>query len=161
VKSNIKGRRQDDVRSYLNACYCTNVRKASRVVTRLYDEVLNKTGIRSTQLIILMELYCLEETTISGLADKLVMDASTVVRNLRPLVKMDFIEMKSGRDRRVKMVFLTQKGYDMVHEGLHHWQVAQQKVSDALQSSESSDHVSHIDQVATAVLALNGHSSAQ
>jgi DNA-binding MarR family transcriptional regulator len=114
-----------EIKNYLDICVCANVRKASRVITRLYDDMLQATGVRSTQLIILMVVKHLETTTVSDLAEELSMDASTIARNLRPLLKMGYITMVPGHDRRKKMVSLTKAGHMIVEKGLQNWNKAQ------------------------------------
>ncbi len=66
-------------------CACFHLRQASRVVTQLYDETLRPTGILGTQLPLLVALRLHGELTVHGLAKALVMDRTTLTRNLKPL----------------------------------------------------------------------------
>lgn len=130
-----------DVKTYLDECFCLNVRRAARAVTRLYDDALNSMGLRSTQLNILMVLQHLQQVTVSALADELVMDASTVARNLKPLEKQKLIAMKVGKDRRKRIISLTTKGLKTVEEGLTHWKAAQKKISGAISKEDVDKHL--------------------
>jgi len=143
------------IKDYIDNCVCLNVRKASRAVTRLYDEALQKTGIRSTQLIILMVLEHLEKVTVSKLAEELVMDASTVARNLRPLHKQGLIQIIPGTDRRQRIVSLTAKGQERVEECLEHWNRAQNKIFSAFSEKEFENNLTAINNISDAVLKIH------
>ena len=59
-----------------------------------------------------------EPTTISQLGERLVMDRTTLTRNLRPLEKVHLIEIAPGEDRRTREVRLTAKGGKALAKGL-------------------------------------------
>src|SRR3981081_1650477 len=68
-------------------CFATAMRKASRRLSQLYDEVLEPSGLRTTQFAILSELERRAKAppTMRELADAMVMDRSALGHNLRPL----------------------------------------------------------------------------
>ena len=72
-------------------CSGSALREAARRITRLYDEALAPTGLGVNQYNALRKLAAYEAITIHELADKLVMDRSTVARLLRPLAKRGFL----------------------------------------------------------------------
>jgi DNA-binding MarR family transcriptional regulator len=74
--------------------YCTALREAARYVTQLYDRHLAASGLRSTQFSILTRLKQLGPTTINALAHALVMDRTTVGRNILPLQRRRLIVVK-------------------------------------------------------------------
>ena len=47
----------------LRTCGSFNLRKATRVVTQLYDDILQPTGLRSTQVVLLVALAGLVSAT--------------------------------------------------------------------------------------------------
>ncbi|WP_417317045.1 MarR family winged helix-turn-helix transcriptional regulator [Emcibacter sp.] len=147
---------KNELKKYIDTCVCLNIRKASRAVTRLYDEALHETGIRYTQLIILMVLDHLENITVSGLAEELVMDTSTVARNLRPLEKQKLITVIPGKDRRQRIVSLTDKGRDVVADGLNYWRVAQQKITENFTAEDFLNHLSSINHISNVVQKIAG-----
>ena len=51
-------------------CACANVRKAARAVTQLFDEVLQPTGLRSTQFTLLVAVARLGEAPVTRLAER-------------------------------------------------------------------------------------------
>ncbi len=82
-------------------CACLNVRKAARAVTQLYDEVLQPSGLRATQFNLLVAIALAGEAPVTRLADALVMDRTTLTRNLKPLESQGLITIEAGTDRRV------------------------------------------------------------
>lgn len=104
-------------------CACTSFRKASRAVTQLFDEALQPSGLRSTQLILLLEIAVAEPATVPRLARKLVMDPSTVTRNLRPLLKRGLLDSVAG-DRH-QTFKLTARGKETLARAVPLWERTQ------------------------------------
>ncbi len=120
----------DDLDKYAEAatiCACSNFRKASRAVTQLFDQALEPSGLRSTQLIILLEIAVARSSTVPQLARRLVMDRSTLQRNLQPLVKRGFIKVDSSRARRSQLITLTPRGRKAVEGAVPLWNRAQSR----------------------------------
>ncbi len=67
------------------ACNCLALRQAARQVTQFYDQFLAPSGLRSTQYSILARLQRKGPMTINALAGELVMDRTTLGRNILPL----------------------------------------------------------------------------
>lgn len=112
-------------------CLCFRARRVSRALTRLYDEELRSLGILATQLTLLNEIALSGEAgaRMSGLAEILAMDGTTLSRNLRPLEKAGFIAIgRLPSDRRVRVVELTSAGHQLIEEALPHWQRAHERV---------------------------------
>jgi DNA-binding MarR family transcriptional regulator len=109
-------------------CFATSVRKASRRLTQLYDDALAPSGLRSTQYSILAELASRSEApTLSELAEVMVSDRSSLGHTLRPLVRDGYVALHRGEtDRRTQRIVLTNRGHQKFHEGLGHWQTAQE-----------------------------------
>lgn len=111
---------------------CFNVRKATRAVTQYYDHFLEPADIRATQFTLLVSMASVSAHTLTEMANALVMDRTTLTRNLKPLEKVGFIETIEPRDKRSKAYALTDKGREALASGIPLWQAAQQKVIDAL-----------------------------
>src|SRR6266436_9318436 len=89
-------------------CNCFAVRSAARHVTRLYDQLLAPVGLRVTQFFILAKLNRLGPLTINALAEAMVMDRTTLGRDIQPLQRDGLITIKSAAsDRRAKELRLT------------------------------------------------------
>ena len=89
-------------------CTCLAVRQAARHITQFYDQHLTPAGLRTTQFSILAKLKRLGPMTINALADELVMDRTTLGRNILPLEREGLISIVPGRtDRRSKELSVT------------------------------------------------------
>ena len=116
----------------LSVCSCLQLRKATRLITQLYDEMLRPTGLRSTQLPILVTLAVIGPTSMMLLAERLVTDRSALARNLKPLERQGMIEIMPGGDRRTRQVRLTLRGEEAVARATPLWEQAQSTVVEAL-----------------------------
>ncbi len=107
-------------------CSCLAARKATRAVTQLYDKHLSKVGLRITQFTLLNAIRALDEIPIHMLATELVMDRTTLTRNLKPLVKAGWVDSTpSAKDARVRNLSLTTQGQHRLSQALPHWEIAQ------------------------------------
>ncbi len=117
-------------------CVCFNIRKSARAITQLYEEALRPTGLRATQFTLLVATRVMGTATISGLAKGLVMDRTTLTRNMKPLEKQGFIRITPGKeDRREREVILTLAGQEILSEALPLWKTVQQSVVESLGQS--------------------------
>jgi len=114
----------DRYRRAVAACAVMNLRQASRVVTAFFDDALRPSGLRATQLNILMAIEVGAPPTITGLAEVLAMDRTTMTRNLALLRGQGLI----ARDE----VALTTKGRRAAARAMPYWEGAQALVVEAL-----------------------------
>ena len=121
-----------DTAKYLvpaQGCICFNLRKSARAMTQRYEEALRPTGLRATQFSLLVATKLLGVATISRLAKTLVMDRTTLTRNLKPLENQGFIRTTPGKeDRREREVILTVAGQDTLDRALPLWKSVQREV---------------------------------
>src|SRR6202521_377829 len=95
------------------ACNCLALRQAARHVTQFYDQFLAPSGLRSTQYSILARLQRKGAMTINALAAELVMDRTTLGRNILPLQRDGLVAIGPGQsDRRSKELRLTRAGQE-------------------------------------------------
>jgi DNA-binding MarR family transcriptional regulator len=125
-------------REVLRSCGSFNLRKASRVVTQLYDDFLQPTGLRSTQIVLLVTLAAEGEMTIARLAQHMVTSPSTLSRNLLPLMRDKLVLSLSGKGRG-KTLKLTGKGMKSLLASVPYWQKAQRQFLDLIGHSEWED----------------------
>jgi DNA-binding MarR family transcriptional regulator len=120
-------------------CNCTALRKAARYVTQLYDQHIAGAGLRATQYTILARLRASGPTTINALAKDLVMDRTTLGRNILPLQRRRLIAVTKGRDdARSKELQLTKSGLARLEAARAGWAVAQAQFEAALGSDRAS-----------------------
>ncbi|HYC55329.1 MAG TPA: MarR family winged helix-turn-helix transcriptional regulator [Candidatus Binatia bacterium] len=113
-------------------CVCLNLRQATRAVTQLYDDALRPCGLRATQLGLLAVTHKAGSLPVSRLAELLVMDRTTLTRNLKPLEKQGLIRTGSGPDKRIRSICLTDQGVAALIEALPLWEEVQRKVVEKL-----------------------------
>lgn len=115
-----------DIDEVLAVCGSFNLRKASRALTQMFDEALQPTGLRSTQLVILLALARDGDVPMTRLSRELVLSPSTLSRNLRPLEREGLIRIPSSTHRG-KLVALTQDGRDAILRAAPYWQEVQER----------------------------------
>lgn len=109
-------------------CACFGLRKVTRAVTQLYDRILEPADIRATQFTLLVTLSSSAGKTLTEMAEDLVMDRTTLTRNLKPLEKAGYITIVRLSDRRSKGYTLTDKGKQAIDKGVPLWKKAQQQI---------------------------------
>ena len=110
-------------------CPAFNIRAASRVITQLFDEILKPSGLQITQFAVLVGVVSLGSPTINQLAKGLVMDRTTLTRNLKPLENQGLIKILSGDDKRTHTVDITTKGKFTLKKTLPYWEKARATVA--------------------------------
>jgi DNA-binding MarR family transcriptional regulator len=122
--------------SNLQDCNCLAIRQAARHVSQFYDQLFAPTGLRATQFAILSRLRRDGPMTINALAAALVMDRTTLGRNILPLQRDGLIEIvASTADRRRRELCLSAAGVDRLALAIERWRVAQTRF-DAVFGSE-------------------------
>ena len=109
-------------------CNCLAVRQAARYITQFYDRYLASAGLRTTQYGILSRLKRHGPMSINTLAVELVLDRTTLGRNIRPLERDDLIAIESDpSDRRSKILRLTKAGDARLQRAQKRWAEAQRR----------------------------------
>jgi DNA-binding MarR family transcriptional regulator len=112
-------------------CNCFVVRSAARHVTQLYDQFLAPVGLHVTQFSILAKLKRLGPMTINALAKEMIMDRTTLGRNVLPLERDGLIRIEaSASDGRAKELHLTKAGEKRLLAGREAWERAQARFTD-------------------------------
>ena len=128
------------VHSGLEDCNCLAVRQAARHITQFYDHFLAPSGLRTTQFSILAKLRRLGPMTINALAAEMVMDRTTLGRNILPLERDGLIAIEQGsRDRRSKELRVTAAGETRFRAGMQGWVQAQRQFEAAFGAERTAD----------------------
>lgn len=77
--------------AYRSQCYCMNLRRAANTVTEFYDAALEGTGLSVSQYSLLANLERMETASTSELAERVNLERSTLVRNLKPLLERELV----------------------------------------------------------------------
>jgi DNA-binding MarR family transcriptional regulator len=115
-----------------DSCTCSELRRAARAVTLLYDNAFRSSGLLSTQLGVLHVIYESDSIRISHLAKELGMDRTTLTRNLSVLQRQGFIKISSGKDSRTRIVTITNKGRTTIAKTIPLWNDVQNKVKERM-----------------------------
>ena len=116
------------LRELAEACTCTHIRKAARVITQFYDTFLRPSGLRMTQFIVLVVITLSEQETVMQLAQKLAMDRSALAHSLKSLEEQGLLIVEPGSDRRTRLVRLTEEGRHALTQTLPSWRQAQEQL---------------------------------
>jgi DNA-binding MarR family transcriptional regulator len=109
-------------------CMGMHIRRASRIVTQVYDTSLRPVGLVLNQFTLLVSIHLFESIPITRLASELFTDQTTTTRNLKLLEKRGLVAIAPGEDRRVKFVSLTTEGQAVLAQAIPLWEQAQAEV---------------------------------
>lgn len=117
-------------RKIARECPGVRVRQASRALTRVYDDALRPVGLQMSQFSVLIAIASFASTagagaTISAVATSLVMDRTTLTRNLRPLERSGWVRItRAHGDARARLVVLTHRGEKLIEQAYPLWEAA-------------------------------------
>ena len=114
------------------ACACFTLRRSARQLAQFYDRHLSVAGLKNTQFSLLATLDAAGEQAMTELARVLVMDRTTLSRNLRVLERRGLVQVRPGEDARVRLVRITAGGRKALTRALPHWQKAQDHIIETL-----------------------------
>ena len=123
-----------------DVCNCLAARQAARHITQFYDQNLASSGLRTTQFSILAKLRRLGPMTINRLAAEMVMDRTTLGRNILPLERDGLIVVEQGSsDRRSKELRVTKAGEARFRAGVKGWVQAQRQFEKVFGAKRTAD----------------------
>jgi DNA-binding MarR family transcriptional regulator len=121
-----------------DACNSLALRKAARYLGATYDKALAAVGLRGTQFSILQNLHAHGEATITGLADMIATDRTTMASNLKPLVREGLVTVEpSAADRRARIVTITPQGVLRMKAALPLWRETQARFEERFGADEA------------------------
>src|SRR5712692_292564 len=106
---------------------CTNhkLRQLGRVVTRHYDAYIAATGLKNSQYSLLAHVVQLGPIRPTDLAQRMRLEASTLTRNLQPLLARGWLRQGPGDDARSRLIEATEAGRAKRAEAQRAWKQAQ------------------------------------
>jgi DNA-binding MarR family transcriptional regulator len=113
-------------------CACQNLRRVTRIVTRIYDQELRKAGLEITQFGLLTALATTGQANQGRLSAGFAMDSTTLTRTLAVLRRRGWVQVKPGKDRRQRLFSLTQAGKRRMLEAQPSWGLAEQRLRKGL-----------------------------
>ena len=113
------------IKRHKSVCYCINLRRAANAVTDLYNRVLLPIGLTVSQYSLLINISRLKACSVSDLACYVGLERTTLVRSLKPLFKLGYIEDVSEKGRRSRLLKVTGAGQQVLNQGEVLWRTAQ------------------------------------
>jgi DNA-binding MarR family transcriptional regulator len=110
-------------------CACANIRRLSRLVTRLYDAELRASDLEVTQFGVLSAVNRLGHASHGQLARGLGMDSTTMTRVIGVLGRRGWVARQAGSDRRQRIYAITPDGVRQLDAARAGWRRAQQRVN--------------------------------
>ena len=113
---------------------CTNfkLRQLTRRVTQHYDQHLTGSGLKITQYSLLTHVDRLGPVAPGELARRMDMSASTLTRNLQPMIAAGWLALGEGVDARSRLVHITDAGLELRRQAQRRWKAAQLALNDKL-----------------------------
>jgi len=122
-------------------CVCFNLRKAARIVTQVYDEVMRPVGYRATQVTLLGVVSKYQPMTVKRLSEFMETDPTTLLRNLRLLERDKLLTLTTGdEDRRERYVNISRKGTQILLKAYPLWKKTQDRIAELV----GRDRLSHL-----------------
>jgi DNA-binding MarR family transcriptional regulator len=110
-------------------CFSTTVRRADRLLNRIYDDALRPSGLATTQYALLAILANANGALPHGqLASRQEMAGTTLSRTLKPLLRDGLVEIVPGADRRTRLVTITPRGEEALAQARPLWRAVQERV---------------------------------
>ena len=128
-------------------CLEANSRKMSRVLSMIYNKAMKDSKIKPSQFSLLNVINGKGKISIGELSKIMLMDQTTVTRNIKLLKKSGYVQINTGSDRRVKEVSLTAKGQEIRKKALPAWQNVQDQVWNQLGEEKVQQLFSLVDEV--------------
>ena len=116
----------------MDLCLNFSLRKANRVLNKIYDRHMQACGLKSGQFSILKIIELRKQTTSTELKNIMVVDQTTLSRGLKPLIRDGYISVTPGEDARVKLLSLSAEGRKLHAQGNLLWEQAQESVKKQL-----------------------------
>lgn len=120
----------------INPTNCINakLRKLHRMLNNIYMEKFKPYGIQGSMLSILFIIGKNEQVNQKFLAEKLVLDPSTMSRDIKKLEGKGWLSVSKGEDPRNSVLNITPKGYELLEEIAPVWEGLHLKVEALLGS---------------------------
>jgi len=97
-------------------------------VTQRYDAALRPFGLRATQLPILTAAATGDGVPVAALADSLGMERTTLLRNVRPLIRRHLVDVRRAVGHRHDELRATAKGRALLARAYPAWRRVQDDV---------------------------------
>ena len=120
---------QREWRAAALSCLNFALKKAARVSSLQYDRALAPAHLRATQFSVLITLAGWPGARVAELAAALVLDRTTLSKNLRVLERNGWLRSVPTADKRERALELSPRGMRVLLQAVPAWQSAQQRMA--------------------------------
>jgi len=106
-------------------CTLNHLRKVTRAVGKINDAALAPVDLKSTQFSLLVTIIKCGNIPLSQLAKILVMERTTLTRNLKPLIAKGYIETRTEKDKRFRIISISEEGRKVITLATPLWKASQ------------------------------------
>lgn len=131
-------------------CINAKLRKLHRMLNSAYMAKLKPFGLGGSMLSILFIIGKKPGVNQRTIADMLVLDQSTMSRDLKKLVTKGWVSLQKGQDARNSELFMTEAGFELLEEVVPIWEELQNNVQGILGSF-------NVNQIDSLISAINGN----
>ncbi len=102
-------------------CACATLRRATRVVTQLYEDAFRQVGLTAPQFTVMSVLKAFGEMPHCRLGELLATDATTLTRTLQLMTRRGWLVTSKGKDRRQRLIRLSAAGMELYEQAKPVW----------------------------------------
>jgi len=133
---------EPDESRYRYSCVVFNLRRASRIVTRRYEDALRPLGMKAFQFTALAALAQNQRIPQRVLSELFGMDSSTVTRNIRTLIQKGWASYQADpHDGRKKHVAITPEGREVFEQAVPIWERMQAETKQLMEGFDWDDEL--------------------
>jgi len=122
----------DDYAKRGSECAFANLRMLARVASTIYDDALRPVDLRAGQLALMWAILAAGPVEIGKLGLITVTDQTTLSRTIAKLKQARLVTVRTGGDRRVKIVSLSETGRQRFEAAMPYWEEAQRRAGELL-----------------------------
>lgn len=124
---------KSDVLDYVRAdCLAASTRRTARAVSNYLNTMLRPVDLNVGQFGLLAVIAKKPERTLREIGEFLILDDSTMTRNLAVLERRGLVHGEGGRGRSGKRVSLTDEGRRLLEAGQPLWEEANRNLAEAV-----------------------------
>ncbi|MFN7937124.1 MAG: MarR family transcriptional regulator [Bryobacteraceae bacterium] len=128
-------------------CACATLRRATRVVTQLYEDAFRPMGLTAPQFTVMAVLDAFGEMTHSRLGELLATDATTLTRTLQLMTRRGWLQTAKGQDKRQRLISLSEEGKAAFERTKPVWQEVQGRLRAAYGTTDWGQMLTLVDRV--------------
>lgn len=132
----------------LKNCVCRNLRMTTRITTQHFDKVFQTVGLTAPQFSMLAEITANENIAVSELAEKMLMDQTTVTRNIEILRKKGYVNVRTDdNDSRKRCISISDIGEEKLNEAIPVWNNVQSLIEKEIGAEKFKEFLTTLGQI--------------